>query len=216
MPRYLHAKGNYSRALQPTSSLLAGLGQSNAVVKCVLHDLLDLVHLQHPSAGPRQYVDDMPQRAERTGDEELLQILPPAAQDFVSGLEKPGFNISSKRELTCTKPELGRRLRSALRGVGITVKLVISTRDLGLDTYAPGRVRHRPVGAKRLRDGHRRARRIGVLATVAKQLRRGALVVAAGSQAQQAYGNAQLGTPPKTLRRLSASAAVGTGLGGKR
>ena len=72
--RVIKFDGCFSTAAWPTNSITAGCCFANAMARLILFESMRLMHLQHPRAAPRQYVDDLAQRCEGTREEIMLTL----------------------------------------------------------------------------------------------------------------------------------------------
>ena len=105
------------------------------MAKVMLHAVLAEMHVQHPQAQIRQYIDDLAQRI--SGDKAKLMLsAPPAAAALAARLRKEGLVISSKTSVVSTCPAAAARTLEAIQRGGAKASIAKFARDLGIDNSA--------------------------------------------------------------------------------
>ena len=206
-PRYLRASGCYSLGTQPSASIVAGCSRANAMARIYLYHALDRAHTLYPDAAPKQFVDDLAQRASGTC-KGLLRRLGSAAVHIVRGLRGLQCGVSSKSVIVASSPACGDALRNRiLRETGLDLKSVSCGKDLGVASGA-GRRRLGVLNA-RLKKAQVRGARVKRLARVDKKARK---LYSTGLQPVAAYGAVATGLTHSKVEQLRTLAVDACGL----
>ena len=122
----------YSQLIHPATSVLAGCGQANNMARALVYFVLEKAN-SSPCVQVRQFVDDMPQRAQGTRFS-VARDLSRGATSFGAALRELNLVTSPKSTLVVSHPAISKAVYNGLViKFGLKIKVAASTRDLGLD-----------------------------------------------------------------------------------
>ncbi len=202
-PRLLRSGGEYSVAVQPQRSILAGDGSSGNVAKCLLFGLLQGLHAGFMPRGvaSRTWVDDVVQRAEGTAAG-VAVALAEAGSAFASGVRELGLTVASKSCMVGSSSQLLEDVQARIKEAGgpaLTAERCFA--DLGTER-GPERHRRPLRRAKRTALAMRSMRRLRRLPKTRAGRRVARRVALAGAMARWRYGVQGVGSSPSELQAV--------------
>ena len=119
---------------------MAGCGEANNAARCCVYDVAEEATKASPLHQLAQFVDEFKQYGHATGEQELLAVMLPAANTFVTGVKSSNFVFSKKSAILSSSTMVAKVLHDAALAAGVDVKIVDDAKDLGVDTSSkPGR-----------------------------------------------------------------------------
>jgi len=206
-PRMVRVRGGVSNPRTATAGILAGDSQANAFAKSVLYYVIHAVHLNHPTAGPCTYVDDLAQACRGPDSSQVVQELALAGLMLYEDLTSIGCNISPKSMIVASTLKLTKRLVKVFRANNLSLGYDTNVRDVGISNTA-GKVRS--AGLISWRISKAKVRNIKV-SQLARKSRNAAKLFRTGVYPQATYGHQVTGLSPTQVRSLRTEAARATG-----
>jgi hypothetical protein len=125
-----------SHWVQPTGqSILAGCGCSVDFTRALLYNLMQKLHLAHPTVMANTWVDDIAQTMVGPFDTVVHDAVNASTQ-LVRGLEHLGLTISPKSQFVASSMQAAKAIQAQLRRNGIDVQVGQAGLDLGVDFVA--------------------------------------------------------------------------------
>ena len=212
-PRVLETEGCYGPAIADmASSIFTGCTSCTSFARAYLHPTLRRSLEEHSTRHQNvhtltgQHVDDVVHVVIAKSSSTVLKRAGDLGVAMAAGARRLELTLSLKSTVLANNWKLATRTSKLLSFHGLSVKPAKVAEDLGIGTSGAAR-RTTSFQARRLKKGHRRARRIQLLY---RQHRRAKRLYLTGVKPQQFYDVQCAGAAPSAIRaaRASALAAV--------
>ena len=128
--RSLKTRNGASEFIQPLRSIVAGLGEANNLAKVVIYAVCEEHTKLHLNVRLKTFVDDMTQFIRGECNKVAVDAAK-AAKFLAKGPMNIGYVISFKSQLLTNSDRVEHLVTSALKGVGVEIKIVKHAVDLG-------------------------------------------------------------------------------------